>query len=108
MTFLDQGSFELNDSARKARADVSLTCEIRQGNRPWAKVTLHDISESGFRIDWRPGFDERSPLYIRIAGMDLLISHLRWKRENWIGCEFANRLYPAVLEHIVRQSQAQR
>ena len=105
MTYVEQSGFTQNVGERKHRAEVSLTCEIRQGTRPWARVTLHDISESGFRIDWRPGFDERSPLYIRIAGLDLLISHLRWKRDDCIGCEFANRLYPAVFDHIVRQSQ---
>ena len=68
-------------------------------------MALHDISESGFRIDWRPGFDERSALFIRIPGLQLLTSHLRWKRENWIGCEFEQRLHPAVFDYIVSQSQ---
>ena len=94
--------------SRPSRSDVSLTCEIRQGMRPWARVTLHDISETGFRIDWRPGLDERIPLNIRIPGLEMLVSHLRWKRENWIGCEFTHRLYPPVYEHIVRQSQLNR
>ena len=92
---------------RPARSDVSLTCEIRQGMRPWAQVKLHDISATGFRIDWRPGLDERNPLNIRIPGLQMLISHLRWKRDNWIGCEFTHPLYPPVFEHIVRNSQHQ-
>ena len=105
MTHLEQDSFESQGIARQQRADVSLTCEIRQGARPWARVALQDISESGFRIDWRPCFDERSALFIRIPGLQLLTSHLRWKRENWIGCEFEQRLHPAVFDYIVRQSQ---
>jgi len=47
---------------RASRAEVNLTCEIRQGTRPWATVQLHDISETGFRIDWRPGFDQGKPI----------------------------------------------
>ena len=107
VNYMSQVSNEEAERLRSSRAEVSLNCEIRQGTRPWTRVTLHDISDSGFRIDWRPGFDERSPVYIRIPGLELLISHLRWKRENWIGCEFAHRLYPAVYDHIVRQSQMQ-
>lgn len=102
----DQGGADAPES-RHARSDVELTCEIRQGMRPWARVKLHDISETGFRIDWRPGLDERNPLNIRIPGLEMLVSHMRWKRENWIGCEFSHRLYAPVYEHIVRQSQLQ-
>jgi len=90
---------------RASRAEVNLTCEIRQGTRPWATVQLHDISETGFRIDWRPGFDQGKPIYIRIPGLQLLSAVLRWKREAWIGCEFTSRLHPAVFDHISRQSQ---
>jgi hypothetical protein len=107
LTNLDQVMTGNSDPARPSRAEINLLCEIRQGTKPWTKVMLHDISESGFRIDWRPGYDERSPLYIRIPGLEMLVSNLRWKRENWIGCEFSNRLYPAVFDHIVRQSQLQ-
>ena len=90
---------------RSLRSEVSLTCEVRQGNRPWATVRLYDISETGFRIDWRPGFDDRHPMYIKIPGLALLTSHLRWKREAWIGGEFSSPLYPAVYDHIVQQSK---
>ncbi|MEP7221062.1 MAG: PilZ domain-containing protein [Novosphingobium sp.] len=90
---------------RASRAEVSLTCEVRQGQRPWAKVLLHDISETGFRIDWRPGFDIGKPIYVKIPGLQLLNAMLRWKREGMIGCEFTSKLYAPVYDHIVRQSQ---
>ena len=95
-------------TARRDRAEVSLTCEVRQGTRPWTQVTLHDISDTGFRIEWRPGFDHHHPLYIRIAGLEALTAHLRWKREDAIGCEFAYPLHPAVHAHLVRQSEQER
>ncbi|MEO7914081.1 MAG: PilZ domain-containing protein [Novosphingobium sp.] len=90
---------------RASRAEVSLTCEVRQGQRPWVKVLLHDISETGFRIDWRPGFDIGKAIYVRIPGIQLLNATLRWKREGMIGCEFTSKLYGPVYDHIVRQSQ---
>ena len=92
---------------RRSRSSVDLNCEVRQGMRPWSSVTLHDISDTGFRMDWRPGLDEGAPLYIRIPGLTTLTAHLRWKREAWIGCEFDKPLYPAVYENIVQQAQLQ-
>ncbi|MFM5932470.1 MAG: PilZ domain-containing protein [Novosphingobium sp.] len=104
MTYQSYGESRADLNARANRAEVSLTCEVRQGTRPWTKVKLQDISESGFRIEWRPGFFENQQMYIRIPGLELLVANLRWKREGWIGCEFTNRLYPPIFDHIVRQS----
>ncbi len=103
------GRIEQSESPGRAnRAEVSLTCEIRQGTRPWLKLKLQDISESGFCMDWRPGLTEHLSLYIRIPGLELLVANLRWKREGMIGCEFSHRLYPPVYDHIVRQSLLER
>lgn len=87
------------------RAIVSLTCEVRQGTRPWKMTTLEDISPAGFRIAWLPGCHADLPLKIRIPGMQVLTAHIRWKREASVGCEFADKLHYAVYEHIARQAE---
>jgi len=92
---------------RASRAEVSLLCEVRQGTRPWVKVLLQNISQSGFSIEWRPGFTVGQQLYIRIPGLELITAHLRRKVEDMIGCEFDARLYEPVYDHIVRCAQAQ-
>ncbi len=104
MTYQPDETEQSETGNRACRAEVSLSCEIRQGTRPWIKLKLQDISETGFCMDWRPGLTEQLPLYIRIVGLELLIANLRWKREGMIGCEFTHRLYPPVYDHIVRQS----
>lgn len=99
------GSDEREDmTGRARRAEISLTCEIRQGSLPWTKVKLHDISETGFRMDWRPGLNDHQTLYIRIPGLELLASNIRWKREGWIGAEFSHRLYGPIFDSIVAKS----
>lgn len=98
-----QGRSEIKPN-RATRAEVCLTCEVRQGTRPWGKVRLQDISHTGFRIEWRPGLFENQQLYIRIPGLELLVANLRWKHEGWIGCEFLTQLYAPTFDHIVRQS----
>ena len=79
---------------------MSLVCEVRQGTRPWKMTKLEDISPAGFRIAWLPGCHKDLPLKIRIPGIQVLTAHIRWKKEDSVGCEFANRLHFAVFEHI--------
>ena len=88
------------------RALVSLTCEVRQGTRPWKTTRLEDISPAGFRIVWLPGCHPDIPLKIRIPGMKVLTAHIRWKKESSVGCEFAERLHYAVFEHIAGQADS--
>jgi hypothetical protein len=86
------------------RAVVSVECEVRQGTRPWKKTRLEDISPAGFRIAWLPGCHKDLPLKIRIPGMQVLTAHIRWKKEDAVGCEFNELLHFAVFEHIARQA----
>lgn len=108
MTYQPHGDDRSDMNSRATRAEVSLTCDVRQGTKPWMRIKLHDISQSGFCMDWRPGLSEHHQIYIRIPGLELLVAHLRWKREGMIGCEFSSRLYPPVFDHIVRQSLLER
>jgi hypothetical protein len=90
------------------RAEVSLLCEARQGMRAWQKVLLEDISQAGFRVAWHPGCRKETPLRIRIPGLQILTAHVRWQRQDAIGCEFAEALHVAVFEHIVKQARLAR
>lgn len=85
----------------KRRAEISVLCEVRQGTRPWQIAHLEDLSATGFRIGWLPGASQHHPLKIRIPGIQVLSAHIRWKRENAIGCEFTAPLSVYVFEHIV-------
>ena len=90
---------------RNSRARVSLTCEVRQGTRPWKQTRLEDISQKGFRIAWLPNCRPELPLRIRIPGLQLLSAHIRWQDNGAVGCEFTEPLHVAVLEHLVRCAQ---
>ncbi len=96
-----------NNRDERPRAEVTLLCEVRQGIRPWTRVRLKDISQTGFKIAWFPAVDLRQPLRIKIPGMQMLNANIRWKGDNALGCEFTAPLHIAVFEHLVRQSVAQ-
>lgn len=86
------------------RAEIALVCEVRQGMNPWRFARLANISPAGFQIALLPGARRDAPLRIRIPGLAMLTAHIRWQRDNVVGCEFAEPLHVAVFEHIVRQA----
>ncbi|WP_254514662.1 PilZ domain-containing protein [Novosphingobium sp. G106] len=86
------------------RAEIALVCEVRQGMNPWRMARLADMSPAGFQIALLPGARREVPLKIRIPGLAMLTAHIRWQRENVVGCEFAEPLHVAVFDHIVRQA----
>ncbi len=86
------------------RVAVALLCDVRQGTRPWARVRLEDISQSGFRIPWLLNCAPDFPLKIKIPGLQILSSRVCWQQGRQLGCEFAVPLHPAVFEHILREA----
>lgn len=89
---------------RTERVGVVLTCEIRQGTRPWKMARLEDLSPNGFRIARLPDARSELPLRIRIPGIQMLSARICWIRDGAVGCEFAEPLHVAVFEHIVRSA----
>lgn len=90
-----------NGDARGERVFLTLDCEVRQGSRPWQKVTLEDLSPTGFRVgDW-PECRPELTVRIRIPGLQMLNADVRWMRNEMVGCEFTAQLHLAVFEHLV-------
>lgn len=88
----------------RVRAAVSLVCDVRQGQRPWQRVLLQNISPGGFCMDWVPALELDRPLWIRIGGLNLVQANIRWKHDAMVGCAFSAPLYAPVFDHIVLQA----
>jgi hypothetical protein len=69
-------------------------------------VRLMDLSQTGFCVAWYPGVDPNQALKIKIPGLQLLNANIRWKGKSALGCEFAEPLYIAVFEHMVRHARS--
>ena len=91
---------------RARRAPLSLECDLRQGQRPWARSRLLNLSETGFCMVWVPALELNRGLWLRIPGLQLLKANIRWRSGSLVGAEFEQRLYPAVFEHVVRQANS--
>lgn len=88
----------------RVRAPVTLVCDVRQGQRPLQRVRLRNISPGGFCMEWMPGLEVNRPLWIRIAGLNLIQANIRWRDGSMVGCEFSAPLYPPIFDHIVLQA----
>lgn len=93
---------------RAGRVPVSLVCDIRQGQRPWAHSRLLNLSENGFCVVWLPAMELNRSMWLRIPGLQLLKTNIRWRSGSMMGYEFEQHLHPAVFEHIVRRANRQR
>jgi hypothetical protein len=94
----------LPDSPRRAdhRLGLTVSCDVRQGCEPWAKMILMDLSRTGFRIAWSPRYKPDTKLWIRLTGLQPLSAIIRWQSPSGIGCEFNAPLYEPVFEHFAR------
>ena len=101
----DQGRATLH-RVRARHAPLSLACDIRQGQRPWARSRLLNLSETGFCLVWLPALELDRGMWLKNPDLQLLRANIRWRNGSMVGCEFEQRLHPAVFEHIVRQANS--
>lgn len=92
------------DKRSSDRVRLSLTGDLRWGTNPWGKVMLEDLSAGGFKARWRPMCPVGTAISVRIAGLSVLRATLRWRNNDYIGCEFDNPLYQPLVDHIARLS----
>lgn len=101
---MTQERSEPGDKRATERVRLSLEGELRWGTNPWGKVLLEDLSAGGFKAQWRPMCPVGTPVSVKIAGLSPLRATLRWKNNDYIGCEFDNPLYQPLVDHIARVS----
>ena len=86
---------------RNPRLALRLPCEIRQGLRPWLRLTLRDISRHGLSASGLADIDQREPVRLRLPGLNLLHGRLVWRAGRLVGCELAQPLHELVLADYV-------
>ncbi|OAO03307.1 hypothetical protein A8B75_11100 [Sphingomonadales bacterium EhC05] len=66
---------------------------------------LQDLSISGFLLSCPAQLNQHKPLMIKLPGLELLTARIMWSKDGKYGCKFDRELYPAVFDHIVRESK---
>lgn len=72
----------------------------QSGNKP-RRVTLSDISSSGFRMTSKGSLDPLKPIFIRIPGIQSLSATIRWEGFKDYGCQFSQALTPSVFNNLL-------
>ena len=82
------------------RHDISIPGKLRTGTGK-RDVTIVDLSERGCRIFDRMGYLAADlSVTIKIGPVGPIDAIVRWQDQPYAGIQFANPLYPAVLDHI--------
>lgn len=89
-----------NNSREFTREPVKMTAQllVSQGYR--FKVSVLDISASGFRIETANDIPMDRKVYLTIPGFQPLQGRVAWCRRDQYGCEFSQKLHDSVFSHV--------
>lgn len=65
---------------------------------------LHDLSTTGFRMQWPIGVHLVDRVSIRFPGLEVLSAEIRWRDGQTVGCEFVKPLSEYVYRHLLEKS----
>ena len=95
------------DNNRQAgRNAVRIEAELRLAAGQRFKVSVIDLSTTGFRIETGNYIELGSKVYLGIPELNSLPAVIAWSENPLYGCAFLSPLYPAVFEHIARKFPA--
>ena len=82
------------------REPVRIAAEllVSQGYR--FKVSVLDLSASGFRIETSNHIPADRKIYLTIPGFQPLQASIAWSECDQFGCEFSHKLHSSIFEHI--------
>lgn len=103
----EQSDWKQLANNRKARRDaVQMVAELRLSVGQKFKVSVLDLSETGFRIETGNHIELGSKAYLAIPELNSLPAQIAWNEGNFYGCAFLHPLHPSVFEHIARKYPA--
>lgn len=89
--------------ARKhERGDVRIAAEIRESGAGKQKISVIDLSRSGFRMHCLFYIPHDRTVYLTLPGFASLEAHIAWQDGDYYGCEFHQPLHEAIFEHLLR------
>lgn len=81
-----------NENRIAPRETLESEIFIQQSGNKLCRVTLSNISESGFRMTSKRNLDHLQPIFIRLPGIPSLSATIRWEGFKDYGCQFSQPL----------------
>lgn len=89
--------------SREFRRDaVSIPADIREKGAGRQKVSVIDLSRSGFRMHCIFLIPDDRTVFLTMQGLESLEARIAWHEDDYYGCEFKQKLHEAVYDHIIR------
>ena len=82
------------------RDPVSIPAEIREKGAGKQRVSVIDLSRSGFRMHCIFLIPNDRTVFLTMQGLESLEARIAWHDDDYYGCEFKQRLHEAVYDHI--------
>ena len=85
---------------RDLREPVTMMAELLVSRGARFKVSVLDISASGFRLQTANNIPIGRIVYLTIPGFQPLQAKVTWNRQDQYGCEFSRDLHDSVFAHL--------
>ncbi len=93
----------LASNRQAERNAVHIIAELRLPVGQRFKVSVLDLSQTGFRIETGNHIELGSRVYLAIPELQSLPAQIAWSGIPFYGCAFLNPLYSAVFEHVAQK-----
>lgn len=84
------------------RGEVAIVGAVRAVGGVKSSIKVLDISTTGYRMECLTYLSNSQVIFLSMPGFQQMEAKIMWQTEWLYGCEFAQPLYIAVYEHIVR------
>ena len=90
------------NSREFSRGGVSIDGHIREVGAGKQRISVIDLSRSGFRMHCVFLIPLERTVYLSMPGFEPMEARVAWHDTQYYGCEFKQRLHEAVYEHVLR------
>jgi PilZ domain len=84
------------------RGAVSIHAEIREAGAGKQRISVIDLSRSGFRMHCIFFIPDDRTVYLTIPGFESMEARIAWHDDQYYGCQFTKRLHEAIYDHVIR------
>lgn len=87
---------------KSSRNHVQIIANLVVSSGERFKVTVLDLSQTGFRIETGNLIAQNSKVYLGMPTFESLQARIAWCDRNLYGCQFTQPLHQSIFEHIAR------
>jgi PilZ domain len=97
---LEQAGGSYAEGRQFERDAVRIGADLMVSGQNRFKVTVLDLSQSGFRIETANFISLHQIVYLTIPTLQPLRARIAWHNKEQYGCELTSKIHIAVFQHI--------